>query len=213
MNDNDILLATQNGNNLVLTTEEGDFPAGSKVFYYKNSSGNDKSVDLTSLTDGSDLFTTNTNLKVDWDVSIPNLAKSNYMFSYCTNLTSFSGDLPNLAKGNYMFSNCTNLTSFSGDLPNLTDGSYMFSMCTSLTSFTGNIPKLKNATWMFTYCKLDKKSVHHIAQSIPASPGGLSLDYNISLGIDASLKNDPDVAADLTLIGTTKKWKLTTEWN
>lgn len=81
MNDNDILLATQNGNNLVLTTEEGDFPAGSKVFYYKDKDGNDQSVDLTTLTDGTGLFITNANLNVKWDVSMPNLTTGTAMFA------------------------------------------------------------------------------------------------------------------------------------
>ena len=258
MNDNDILLATQNGCNLVLITEEGDFPAGSKVLYYKDKKGNDQSVDLTTLTDATQLFASNTNLNVDWNVSLPNLITgfamfgrsgilsfsgdlSNIttcgnMFSECQNLTSFSGDLSsltscdnmfaeshsmasfsgdlsNLSVGFNMFSACEAMTSFSEALPSLTDGTGMFGYCINLTSFGTNLPNLINGQNMFKKCKLDKASVHRIAESILAKPDGATSGYELTLGIDASLQNDPDIAVDLALIGTTKKWTLTTEWN
>lgn len=54
MNDygNNILLASQNGCDLVLITEEGgDYPVGSKVFSYKNSDGALVNIDITSSED------------------------------------------------------------------------------------------------------------------------------------------------------------------
>lgn len=116
MNDNDILLASQNGCELVLTTD-GDFPPGSKVLYCGG-----KTYDLTNLTDGSNMFRGNTNLNVDFDVDLPGLTASTFMFYQCTKLTSFSGDLPALTNATGMFLGCTGLTLFSGVLPELTNG-------------------------------------------------------------------------------------------
>ena len=285
-------------NNNILIAQQGNCDValidGSKVFHYKDKSGNDQSLDLANLTDGTGLFTGNANLNVDWDASLPNLTNGgnmfygsnlasfsgelprltkafkspsgfdmsyNGMFQNCTTLTSFSSDLPNLSDGSNMFNGCTGLTSFSGELPNLSkaggnfslggmfqsctsltswtvelpnlsDGSYMFSGCTGLTSWTADLPNLsygdsmfencsnltswtvelpnlESGSGMFSGCKLDKDSVHCIAESIPA----ISSDRELTLGIDASLQNDADVAADLATIETTKNWNLTTEWN
>lgn len=90
----------------------------------------------------------------------------------------------------------------------------MFQNCTGLTSWTVELPNLTNGTSMFAGCKLDKDSVHCIAESIPVKPDGAATTlYRLVLGIDASLQNDADVAADLATIETTKKWILTTQWN
>lgn len=136
MNDNDILLASQNGCELVLTTD-GDFPAGSKVLYCGG-----ETYDLTNLTDGTDMFKYNTDLNVDFDVDLPYLTNGTYMFQNCIMLASFSGDLPSLTNGHYMFFNCFRLASFTTDLPNLSEGTGMFDGCSKLTSFSAELPNL-----------------------------------------------------------------------
>lgn len=146
-------------------------------------------------------------------VNTDGLTDGSGMFKSISVLTSFSGGLPNLTNGYYMFSGCSSLTSWTVDLPNLTDGSYMFSGCSGLTSFTGALPNLTNGSNMFSGCTLDKDSVHRIAESIPSKPDDATSGYSLTLGIDYSLHEDADVAADLATITTTKKWSLTTQWN
>lgn len=209
-NDNNILIAQQGNCDVALVD-------GSKILHYKDASGNDQSLDFVDLTDGTNLFKNNKNLNVDWDISLPNLTTGDSMFSSCKSLTSFSGELPELTNGYYMFSGCTGLTSFNAGtegLKSLSDGLSMFYQCTNLTSFNVPLPNLTTGDSMFAGCKLDKDSVHCIAESIPVKPDGAATTlYRLVLGIDASLQNDADVAADLATIETTKKWILGTQWN
>lgn len=80
--DNNIILASQAGCDLVLITEEGgDFPVGSKVFYYKDTDGNAQGFDTTNATNGYNLFKDNQNIAVDWEVDMPRLLIGDYMFS------------------------------------------------------------------------------------------------------------------------------------
>lgn len=250
-NDNNILIAQQGNCDVALVN-------GTKILHYKDGRDNEQSLDFANLTDGKSLFVNNTNLNVDWDISLPALTSADHMFSRCTNLTSFTGDLPNLTNGTSMFGACVNLTSWTVELPNLTNGNGMFASCerlsswtvdlpnltngsnmlyyskltswtielpnltdgtymftgSNLTSFSVELPKLTRGSSMFAKCKLDKASVHRIAESIPTkSAGASSSDYKLTLGIDASLETDTDVAADLETIKTTKQWTLTTQWN
>lgn len=146
MNDNDILLANQNGCELVLTTD-GDFPAGSKVLYC-----GDKTYDLTNVVDGTDMFRYNTDLNVDFNVDLPHLTNGTNMFYGCYGLISFTSELPNLADSSYMFCNCYGLTSFTGKLSTFTDARNMFYGCSALTSFTAGLQDLVNGTSMFRNC-------------------------------------------------------------
>ena len=97
------------------------------------------------------------------------------MFSGCTNLTSFNGDLPSLTTANSMFSGCTNLTSFNGDLSSLTSGDRMFGSASSNCS------------------ALNLESVQNIAETINdlASKG---LTGTIHIGMSNTLKSDDETA-------------------
>ena len=57
-----------------------------------------------------------------------------------------------LTDGTYMFSNCSNLTSWTVDLPNLTNGEHMFYKCSALISFTGDLLNLENGEHLFQDC-------------------------------------------------------------
>lgn len=73
MNDygNNIILASQAGCELVLITEEGgDFPVGSKVFYYDDN-GVRKSFDTTTVKNIISKFSDNQNINIDWAVGLP----------------------------------------------------------------------------------------------------------------------------------------------
>lgn len=87
----------------------------------------------------------------EWDIDLPKLADGAGMFSGCSKLTSFSGDLSSLTDGGGMFQNSA-LTSFYNDLPSLTDAEYMFTGCTSLTSFQGDLSSLEDGARMFYQC-------------------------------------------------------------
>lgn len=150
-NDNNILIAQQGNCDVALVDS-------SKILHYKDADGNDQSLDiadLVNLTDGTELFQDNLNLNVDWEISLPNLTNGSYMFAYCTELKSFSGDLSNLENGEEMFGSCESLTSWTVELPNLTNGSYMFSCCYGLTSWTVELPNLENGDGMFHDTRLD----------------------------------------------------------
>lgn len=111
------------------------------------------------------------------------------------------------------FTLSTGPTKFYVNTDGLTDGSGMFKSISVLTSFSGGLPNLTNGYHMFSGCTLDKDSVHRIAESIPSKPDDATSGYSLTLGIDYSLHEDADVAADLATITTTKKWSLTTQWN
>ena len=120
------------------------------------------------------------------------------MFSSCTNLTSFNGDLPSLTNANNMFSGCTNLTSFNGDLFSLTNGTYMFQSCKKLKSFNSDLSSLTSGDRMFgsasSNCSaLNLESVQNIAETINdlASKG---LTGTIHIGMSNTLKSDDETA-------------------
>ena len=74
MNDygNNIILASQAGCDLVLITEEGgDFPVGSKVFYYDDKDGVRDSFDITTVKTVNSCFSDNQNINIDWAVGLP----------------------------------------------------------------------------------------------------------------------------------------------
>ena len=91
MNDygNNIILASQAGCDLVLITEEGgDFPVGSKVFYYDDNNGVRQGFNITKAKSGNNVFENNQNIAVDWEVDLPLLEKSVSMFAD-SNIKSF----------------------------------------------------------------------------------------------------------------------------
>ena len=66
------------------------------------------------------------------------------MFTYCTNLTTFTTDLSSLTRGENMFGSCYNLTTFNSNLSSLTAGSYMFHNCKLDTNSVKNIAETIN---------------------------------------------------------------------
>ena len=88
-----------------------------------------------------------------------------------------------------MFSGCTNLTSFNGDLSSLTNGTNMFSGCTNLTSFNGDLSSLTNGSGMFSGCKLDKDSVIRIITCLRES-NTCSSSQQLTIGVDKQYKDD-----------------------
>ena len=113
------------------------------------SSGFYANIQTEKIKDGSRLFSYCTNLK-SFSSNLSNLANGNNLF-YRTGLTSFSSDLPNLTNGEYMFYR-SNLESFSSNLSNLTNGDYMFSHCENLTSVSSDLSSLTNGYEMFDDC-------------------------------------------------------------
>lgn len=204
-NDNNILIAQQGNCDVALVN-------GTKILHYKDKNGNDRSINLANLADGTGLFNSNTNLNVDWEIPLPNLTNGTNMFFKCSSLLSFSGNLSKLTNGYTMFAGA-GISSWTVELPNLTNGYNMFRNCSKLTSWNADLPKLSNGDYMFSGCKLDKAGVHRIAESIPVKPDDATSGYRLILGIAKALRDDADVAADLETIEVTKGWDLTREWN
>lgn len=125
-----------------------------------------------------------------WDADLPKLKSSMHMFSDCSNLHTFRGDLSSLECGYYMFSH-TALTSWEIDLPSMKigdgfllnssvssfDGDLSSLVSTSaigignmfpstLTSFRSNLSSLKCGCNMFTNCNLDLDSLGNISETI-----------------------------------------------
>ena len=111
-------------------------------------------------------FKTNYKFRGDWDCDMKFVTNASEMFYYCSNLTSFKGDLSSLTDGSSMFDSCSNLTSFKGDLSSLTDGDRMF-----------------------YDCKLDKDSVIRIITCLRES-NTCSSSAKLTIGYDRQYKND-----------------------
>jgi hypothetical protein len=105
-------------------------------------------INLSSLTNGSQMFYFCKLLKFDIDLN--NVTNGAGMFGNSTwrekdengkeivkGLTSFTGGLNSLKSAGQMFVNCHAMTEFKpkGGLPNLTDGGGMFSSCISLNDY------------------------------------------------------------------------------
>lgn len=93
------------------------------------------------------------------NIQTEKLKEGYYMFGYSSALDEFSSDLSSLENGEYMFSGCTNLTTFASDsngspmnLSSLTNGSGMFSACYELTTFSSDLSSLTIGSWMFSNC-------------------------------------------------------------
>ena len=103
------------------------------------------------LTDGENMFSYCSNLE-SFSSDLSSLTNGYGMFHYCNNLESFSSDLSSLEDGTGMFCDCTELTSFNGDLSNMTNGNSMFLRCHALTSFNVDLSSLTNGYSMFDWC-------------------------------------------------------------
>lgn len=130
------------------------------------------------------------------------------MFKGCSSLNTINMNLGSLVDGYYMFDNCSSITSFGGDLQNLENGFAMFNGCSSLTSFSCGLPSLTRGEAMFFGCKLDLKSVQNIADTINTP----STKDVISIGIDASLRGDADLATAIAAIEA-KNWIVDVGYN
>ena len=112
-----------------------------------------------------------------------------------------------------MFSFCTNLESFSSDLSSLTNGEWMFLGCSKLTSFDSDLSSLTNGHNMFSGCELDAASLKRIAISLSKTniPNtvmtiNLGMDY-VDNGNGTVTPTDAGIRRDLNLI-THKGWIL-----
>jgi hypothetical protein len=79
---------------------------------------------LADLEDGSSMFSYTDLASISSDLS--SLTNGSEMFRGCSNLTTFDTDLCALTNGSQMFENCYKLTSFASDLSSLTNGYNMF---------------------------------------------------------------------------------------
>ena len=108
-------------------------------------------INLSSLTNGAQMFYYSRLLKFDIDLN--NVTNASGMFGINTwkekddngkeitkGLTSFTGGLNSLQIAGHMFVNCHAMTKFKpkGGLPNLTDGVGMFSSCIYLNDYVFN---------------------------------------------------------------------------
>ena len=88
-------------------------------------------------------------------VDTSNVTNMNYMFYYCTSLTTIPQlDTSNVTDMSYMFSSCPKLTSIPLlNTQNVTNMKYMFSNCPKLTSIPLlNTQNVTNMATMFGYC-------------------------------------------------------------
>ena len=122
------------------------------------SSGFYANIQTEKIKDGEYMFYFCSNL-TSFNSDLSSLTNGYSMFYKCSNLTSFSSDsigspvkLSSLTNGNSMFSYCSNLTSFTSDLSSMTNGSWMFNSCTNLTSFTSDLSSMTNGSSMFNKC-------------------------------------------------------------
>lgn len=117
MNDygNNIILASQAGCDLVLITEEGgDFPVGSKVFYYDDTTDVRQGFDITNSSNGSNKFENNQNIAVDWEVDLPSDFTWQYMFSESALKSLTQVNMPRQTGGAAgIFKNCKTLKKIS----------------------------------------------------------------------------------------------------
>ncbi len=112
---------------------------------------NSELVGFEVVTNASYMFSGCTNL-TSFDSNMSNVTNASYMFYGCTNLTSFDSDMSKVTGARWMFDGCTNLASFDSDMPSVTNASYMFRGCTNLTSFDSDMSNVTSASYMFMGC-------------------------------------------------------------
>lgn len=137
------------------------------------------------------------------------LTDGRYLFYRWYKLLIFRIDLPYMTYGEAMFFGCVALRMFIGDISAVGYGVNMFDGCTSLTVFSSDLLALNYGNGMFNKCKLDKISILRILNTIPAYTSGT---HSLTLGMDASLNGDADIAAALTA-AREKGWTVTAQYN
>ncbi len=123
--------------------------------------------------------------------------------------------VPATTDGKYMFQRCGWLDEWNFEMPELVDGTGMFSQTymrrfRDPSQFGTSLRKLDKGQTMFTGCSLDKESIRIISSQIKDHTGAAAKP-ELTLGIDASLQNDPDVLQYLDVI-TRKNWKTTVSY-
>lgn len=85
-----------------------------------------------------------------------------------------------------LFSDCTELTTYVGNLGRLENGQNMFAGCTKLETFIANLDSLVYAEGMFSGCKLSEESLMYIVDSLPINPniGVATVPYVSAYHID-----------------------------
>ena len=162
---------------------------------------------FSKLIDGYHMFEWCSNLTT-FTGDLSSLTNSENMFSNCSNLTTFTSDLGSLTNAEGMFGNCSNLTTFTSDLSSLTNGRHMFRSCYNFTAFTSDLSSLANGYWMFYDCRLNTTSIQNIANTIK-DVNGLTNDYNyiykqINIGIGNTTPNEQETEAFNTMVS--KGW-------
>jgi hypothetical protein len=145
-------------------------------------------IQTEMIKDGSAIFSGCTSLAT-FEGDLKGLVTGTQMFE-STKIASWKGELKSLVTGTSMFAGCTSLQTFVSDMNALETGTNMFNGCTGLTSFTGDLSALVDGTGMFTGCKLDIESVEIIADSIPTVTSG-----TIDLGVAAALIGTEELAS------------------
>lgn len=145
-------------------------------------------IQTEMIKDGSAIFSGCTSLAT-FEGDLKGLVTGTQMFE-STKIASWKGELKSLETGTSMFAGCTSLQTFVSDMNALETGTNMFNGCTGLTSFTGDLSALVDGTGMFTGCKLDIESVEIIADSIPTVTSG-----TIDLGVAAALIGTEELAS------------------
>ena len=135
------------------TSFNGDLSSltdGYDMFYYSNiESINNGYVNLHNLSSGYCMLAFSK--LEEFDGNLDSLKEGEDMFQN-TNIKEFNVELPSLTNGGDMFTNCRNLTTFTSDLSSLIHGYCMFDTCSNLTTFTSDLSSLINGTYMFDYC-------------------------------------------------------------
>ena len=171
---------------------------------------------LWDLTNGSWMFSSCTNL-TSFSSDLSSLTDGERMFYNCTNLTSFSSDLSSLTNGNAMFYTCSQLTSFSSNLSSLTNGRTMFADCSKLESFSSDLSSLMDGYNMFRMCKLDAHSVKNIIDTIKTYSAKLTLGMGCNnttkdIKLFAQEVGYADITALLAALSD-KGWTVTAQYN
>ena len=180
--------------------------------------------DLSSLKYGDNMFNSCLNLtkitsdssnSPDSPVNLGSLIDGQYMFYYCTKLTTFTPDLSSLTNGRYMFYNCdsftefnsnlgaliygysmfescSGLTSFTSDLSSLTDGTEMFNNCSKLATFISDLSSLTNGRYMFQFCS-DLTSFYSNSDGSSVNLSSLIDGYNMFNGCENLTSFDSDL--------------------
>ena len=195
---------------------------------------------LPRLTDATEMFYNCTALTSAnmFDMSIYEnniLTNGTRMFYNCTSLKNINNmyiqdqggnclSFDYLTEGQEMFS-MTDIELCYMQLPSLINGRCMFNLCNNLSVFaTGNLnglASLEIGDDMFRGCVLDNNSVIRIAQCLQNTT--ITTDGNITIGADATYKNDVNISTILNLnedktSGSVQNnaggtWNVIMEWN